>query len=210
MTAWFVDNYIEIVGALLSLIYLFLSIKQKIWLWPVGLLSAVFYVIVFYQSKFYADMSLNVYYFFISIYGWLTWSGAKSRKNIVLHVRRARSKERVILVLLIIAIFGLLGYFLDNYTDSPIPYWDAFTTSGSIIATWMLAKKIIEHWIIWVVVDLVSLGLYIEKGLYPTASLFAVYAIMAIFGYLSWKRIIKTSLSIIMVFLFLNSPVNMY
>ena len=107
----------------------------------------------------------------------------------VVHVGAARG---VLLLLIVLLLFLAIGYLLDNYTDSPIPYWDAFTTAGSIVATWMLTKKIIEHWILWVVIDIVSLGLYLHRGLFPTAVLFAIYTTMAVVGYIQWRRSMKS------------------
>lgn len=188
MTDWLAQHYVEILGVLLSIIYLVLSIRQNILLWPVGILSAVLYVIVFYESKFYADMGLNVYYFVISIYGWINWSGATRKEHREPPVTRAGKRRGMVLLLVIIALFFVLGYLLERFTDSPIPYWDALTTAGSIVATWMLTRKILEHWIIWIVVDLISMGLYIYRGLYPTAFLFLVYTTMAVVGYRAWRR----------------------
>jgi len=94
----------------------------------------------------------------------------------------------VILLFVFLALFGIIWFVLDNYTDSPAPLGDAFTTAISIVATWMLARKIIEHWILWIIADLVSMGLYIYKGLYPTVVLFAVYTAMAFIGYREWRK----------------------
>jgi nicotinamide mononucleotide transporter len=192
MAEWLIENYIEVLGALLSMLYLYLSIRQNIWLWPVGILSAIMYVIVFFQAKFYADMGLNGYYFLISIYGWIIWTKGRNKENGSMPVIRTTVRQGVLFLLVIAALFVGIGLLLDHFTDSPIPYWDAFTTAGSIVATWMLAKKYLEHWIIWIVVDLVSMGLYIERGLYPTMILFAVYTAMAIVGFLQWKKTLKT------------------
>jgi nicotinamide mononucleotide transporter len=191
MSEWLAENYIELLGALLSIIYLLLSIRQNILLWPVGILGAVLYVFVFFQTKFYADMGLNIYYFFISIYGWITWSKAGGQDQQGMPVVRAGMVRGLILITIFFFLFLVMGYLLDQFTDSPVPYWDAFTTSGSIVATWMLTKKIIEHWILWVIIDLVSLGLYIHRGLYPTTVLFAIYTTMAIVGFIQWKKALK-------------------
>jgi nicotinamide mononucleotide transporter len=191
MNDWISTNYIELLGVVLSILYLWLSIRQNILLWPLGILSAFMYIIVFFQSKFYADMGLNVYYFFISIYGWIYWSAAKREKKSGLPVSNVGLIRGSILLMIILLLFLILGYVLDHFTDSPIPYWDALTTAGSIVATWMLTRKIIEHWIIWVFVDIISLGLYVYRGLYPTAILFTLYTIMAVIGYYSWKRSLK-------------------
>ena len=100
-------------------------------------------------------------------------------------------KPGVILGVITILAFAVIGFILDRYTDSPVPYWDAFTTALSFTATWMLARKIIEHWILWVIVDVVSMGLYLYRGLYPTLLLFAIYTIMAVLGYIQWKKTLQ-------------------
>ena len=174
MISWISEQYVEILGLVFSLLYLYFSIRQKILLWPMGIISAVLYMIVFFQSKFYADMGLNGYYLIISVYGWIVWSGGEKKGGKTLQISRIRLKQGFILGLVTLAAFVIIGFILDRFTDSPIPYWDAFTTSVSFTATWMLARKIIEHWILWLVVDAVSMALYLYRGLYPTMVLFAV------------------------------------
>jgi nicotinamide mononucleotide transporter len=190
---WFVNNYIEFLGTIFGLIYIVFSIKQNILLWPVGIISSALYIYVFFYSKFYADMSLQVYYLFISIYGWYSWLHGKNKNTETnqIQITRATKKLSFILISLTFILFVFIAFILKNYTDSPLPYWDSFTTSASIIATWMLTKKYIEQWLIWIVVDAVSLGLYIYKGLYSTSFLFIVYTIMAIIGYFEWKKGMK-------------------
>ncbi len=182
------DLFVEILGAITGLIYLYFSIKQNIWLWPWGIVTSLIYVYVFFQAKFYAGMSLQFYYFGISIYGWLFWKRGSSGQSVRLPIVRTKKAEWIVFSIVILFLTGVSGYFLDNFTDSTIPYWDALTTSGSIVATWMLARKYLEHWLIWIVVDLVSLGTYIYKGLYPTIILFMVYTGMAVIGYYQWKK----------------------
>ena len=186
------NNYIELLGTIFGLLYILLSIKQNIWCWPVGLITSALYIYVFLVTKFYADMGLQVYYLVVSIYGWYHWMfGAKSRKQDDLKIAKTNIRLAVVLVIITALLFAVIAYILVNYTDSEIPYWDSFTTAASFVATWMLARKLIEHWLIWIVVDAVSLGLYIYKGLYPTVILFAVYTILAFVGYLEWKRELK-------------------
>lgn len=189
---WITGHLVEIAGVLFSLLYLWLSIKRNILLWPVGMISALLYIIVFYHTAFYADMSLNIYYFFISIYGWINWTGKSEDPKQQLKVTRASGKLLMLILSVAAGLFFLGGQILDRYTDSPLPYWDAFTTALSIVATWMLTRKIIEHWLLWIVIDTVSFGLYIYRELYPTALLFVVYTIMAIIGYIEWKKTIGT------------------
>lgn len=151
------------------------------------------YIWVYYQSKFYADMSLQVYYLVISIYGWLHWVFGKNKRKKQdgekkLPVARLSGKEWWWSILGSVVAFVIIWYILKNYTDSPVPVGDAFTTALSFVATWMLARKIIENWLFWIVVDLVSTGLYIYKGLYPTAMLFLFLTVMAVIGYNAWKK----------------------
>ncbi len=190
MQEWISARAIEIAAVLFSLAYLYFSIRQQILLWPMGIISAVLYMAVFYQSKFYADMGLNGYYLVVSVYGWIHWRRA-GKEGAVLPVSRVTAPAAVWLGLLTLTGFLGIGWILDRFTDSPIPYWDALTTAASFAATWMLARKILEHWIVWIFVDAISIGLYLYRGLYPTLVLFAVYTTMAIIGYLEWKKTIR-------------------
>lgn len=191
MSFWIAEHWLEILGVIFSLLYLGFSIKQNILLWPMGILSAILYMVVFYQSKFYADMGLNAYYFIISIYGWLLWRKRAGEGEKVFPVSRIRLNQGLILALITVTAFAGIGLLLDRFTDSPVPYWDAFTTALSFTATWMLARKIIEHWILWVIVDTVSMALYLHRGLYPTLVLFGIYTVMAVVGYIQWKRALQ-------------------
>jgi nicotinamide mononucleotide transporter len=186
---WLLNNYIEVLGAVTGLIYLYLEIKQNIWLWPLGIVSSAFYIYVFFVSKFYADMGLQVYYLVISFYGWWHWLyGGGTRKTDNLPITTTSKKQWLYISLASLGLFVLMAFVLKNFTDSPVPFGDAFVTSLSITATWMLARKLIEQWWIWVVVNLVSLVLFIWKGLYPTSILFFFYFTMAVVGYYEWKK----------------------
>jgi nicotinamide mononucleotide transporter len=192
MIPWLQTHYIEIIGAITGLIFLYLEIKQNIWLWPFGILTSALYIYIFFASKFYADMGLQFYYLGVSVYGWWHWLyGAGEGKTDALPIVRLRMKIALSLVAITIAIFVLLVYVLINFTDSPVPFGDAFTTALSITATWMLARKILDMWWVWMLVNAVSLALYIYKGLYPTSVLFFFYFTMSIVGYLQWKKFYK-------------------
>ncbi len=195
---WFIDNDVllsEVFGVLFALIYLYFSIKQKIWLWPFGLLTSAFYIYVFYHSRLYADMGLQVYYLIVSVYGWYHWLyGGETGKKDTLKVVSVKTRDVIILLSVTFLIYWLLVVVLSNVPrwlhilSSTLIYWDAFTTAASIVATWMLARKILEQWLIWVVVDAVSMGLYIYKGLYLTAGLFLIYSVLAVVGFFQWKK----------------------
>jgi nicotinamide mononucleotide transporter len=236
---WMSYNYIELIGAVTGILYVFFEIRQNIWLWPLGLITSGFYIVVFYTSKFYADMGLQVYYLVISLYGWYWWvrgtghraqsTGEEGKdtkqgglgktegnplpgepvplrrevrggldeeevenvKKEELPVTRLKLKAGLILSLVFAVLFVLMWYVLENFTDSPVPGWDSFLTALSIVATWMLARKIFEHWILWIVVDIVSMFVYLTKGLYPTVVLFGVYSAMAFAGYFAWKKTLE-------------------
>lgn len=193
---WLSMNYIEFLGAILGILYIFFSIRQSIFTWPIGLATSILYVIVFFQSKFYADMGLQFYYVFISIYGWYHWmKGNPENRSAALAVTRATKRDIVNGSVSTLVIFLIIFLILKNYTDSPVPVMDSATTALSITATYMLARKILEHWIIWIVVDLISAGLYVYKGLWPTVILFLVYTVMAFIGLRQWTKSINKRLT---------------
>ena len=188
MESWIAAHFVEVLGVVFSILYLYFSIRQRTLLWPMGIISAILYMVVFYQSKFYADMGLNGYYVVVSIYGWILWRNPGNTPRKILPVSRVRLTQAMILVAITLAAFLGIGVLLDRFTDSPVPYWDALTTAMSFTATWMLARKILEHWLLWILVDSISMGLYLYRGLYPTLILFAIYTSMAFIGYFEWKK----------------------
>jgi len=192
-TSWIWANKIEVLGAILGLLYIFFSIRQHILTWPTGLFTSLLYTLVFFESGFYADMGLQVYYVAISIYGWYYWVKGTKKNEQNNRVPVTSIPQQLILksILATAAIYAILLFVLIRFTDSTVPIMDSLTTALSITATWMLAKKYIEHWLIWIFVDLVSAGLYVYKGLCPTVILFIVYTIMAGLGYIEWKKDMK-------------------
>jgi nicotinamide mononucleotide transporter len=195
---WFSNNYIEVFGAVTGVVYVFLEIRQKIWLWPVGIITSAIYIWIFFTSKFYADMSLQGYYLLISIIGWYWWAkGTEQRAQGAGHelfVTRLKRKTGLILVVIFVFLYFVMWMVLSKLTDSPVPEWDSFITSLSIVATWMLARKIFEHWYLWIIVNFVSAALFISRGLYPTVILYIVYCIMSFAGLKAWKKTIKNDL----------------
>lgn len=188
----FFNSYgFEIVGAIIGLLYLYLEYKASVWLWLIGILMPLLYIFIFFHSKFYADMGINVYYVFAGVYGWIKWlKDKKSTENIEI----AYTPKHLFLPLTLVfsLCFIAISFVLVKFTDSPVPYADSLTTALSIIGMWLLAKKYIEHWIVWIFVDFLSAGLYSWKELYPTALLFFVYAIFSFFGYIKWKSWVKS------------------
>ncbi len=181
-------SYLELAATVFGFIYIYYSIRGDIKLWIFGLLSSGLFAWVFFKSKVYADMGIQLYYVIISIYGWVHWYFYRGQKKEDIPVKRLNGIQWIIVMVGITLLFFLIGVFLDKFTDSDVPYWDAFTTAGGIIATWMLARKILEQWIIWIIVDFMSVILYLYKELYFSSLLLAVYTILAIIGFFEWKK----------------------
>ena len=193
ITEWLTTHYIELSGAVLGLFYIYFSIRQSILTWPTGLATSLLYIIVFFRAKFYADMGLQFYYVFISLYGWYLWKkGNPEQNNARVQVKHLDMSDLLYSLAASAVLFAVIHFILENHTDSPVPVMDALTTAISIVATYLLARKILEHWLAWIFVDLVSAGLYAFKGLWPTVVLFLVYTVMAAAGFREWSRELKT------------------
>ena len=189
------DLIIELIGAAIGLIYLFLEYKANVWLWPAGIVMSLFYVVIFFHGKFYADAAVYLYYIGANTYGLMKWTRSR-RRNLTeegsateaLPITHVPKGQLLPLAAVTIALWGLLYWVLGTFTDSPVPLGDAFTTALSIVAMWMLAQKYLEQWLLWIVVNAVSTALYFWKGLYPTGVLFIVYVVVAVMGYFRWRR----------------------
>lgn len=186
---WFFEHWIENVAVITGLAYIFLSVRQNIWCWLFGIISSALYLIVFFNSKIYADMALQFYYVIMGVYGWVHWARLDSiHTDAALPVAKLSVKLGWILSLITVVLFFVIALLLIHFTDSPVPWIDAFTTALSFVATWMLARKILEHWIIWIVVDAVSMGLYLYRGLYSSIILFGVLTFLAVLGFIQWNK----------------------
>jgi len=190
LSKWFINNWLEIFGAVTMLLYVWLEIKQKPVMWVVGFISSLVYVFVFFQSKIYGYAALYIYYVAVSVYGWYCWRYVRQADGTVtgLQISRIRISLAFVLAAIFIVLYIVSAYTLHRFTDSSVPYYDALGTSLSIVATWMLARKILEHWMLWIFVNSFSAVLFFSQGLYPTAVLFVVYGIMSVVGWLKWKR----------------------
>lgn len=187
------EQTLELVGTLVGLVYLWLEYRASIYLWVANVIMPAIYLFVYYKAGLYADFGINIYYLGAAIYGWFVWKYTPkpedSEELPITHMSRKQWLQAFILLL--VAQF-VIAWLLINYTDSDVPWWDAFTTALSVIGMWMLARKYLEQWWIWMVVDVVCVGLYIYKELYFTAGLYTLYAVIAVFGWLNWKKMMKT------------------
>ena len=182
-----VANRWEILAVVFGIISVYLSTRENIWSWPTALINVGLYFVVFYEAKLYADMGLQAVYFALSLYGWYEWLyGGENRTE--LHVSRASRTLGVRLVVIGVVCAATLGTALARLTDAALPYLDSATTSTSLIAQWMMTRKILENWAVWMVVDVVYVGMFIFKKLYLTAGLYSVFFVLAAMGYVQWKR----------------------
>lgn len=180
---------LDLLGTVLGLAYLYLEIKENAWMWVVGSVMPMIYIVVLYRAGIYADCAMEVYYFFAGLYGLACWlRGRRSASSAPLHIQPAPRPLLWRLALLAVVLWGGLYAFLALLTDSRVPLVDALTTALSVIGLWMLSRKYLEQWLVWLVVDGCSVGLYLYKGLYGRSLLYAVYTAMAIYGFVAWRR----------------------
>ena len=178
---------LELLAALLGAISVYLSIRQNIWSWPTAIVNVVVYAFVFHQAKLYADMGLQVIYAALSVYGWYEWLyGGANRTE--LHVTRTAPRLGAVLTLIALAGSVALGVFLRGATDAALPFMDSFLSSTSLVAQWMMTKKKLENWLVWIGVDVLYVGMFVFKHLYITAGLYAVFLALAVRGYIDWRR----------------------
>lgn len=183
--------WLEVAGAIVGLIYLWLEYRASVWLWAANVVMPAIYIFIYAQSGFYADMGINIYYLVASIYGWAMWRYHKDKEQRELPITHTPRKAIAPLALVGVVSWGAILFVLLRWTDSTVPYGDSFTTAASIVALYMLARKYVEQWLVWIVVDVVCCWLYIDKGLYPTAALYGLYALLAVFGYRRWLQMMS-------------------
>jgi len=177
----------ELVAVALAIIYLLLAVKQNILCWPAAIISSSLYFFIMYSAGLYMEAYLQIFYVFMGFYGWSQWNSNEAR----LIVRTWAKRNHLFAFSSIILLTLVSGYTLQTYTDAVFPFIDAFTTWGAIIATYMVAKKLIENWIYWFVIDAISVFLFLSRDLVFTSLLFVSYLIIIYFGYKSWKKILK-------------------
>ena len=186
-------QFVEILGTVAGLLYLWLEYRASIYLWVASIIMPALYLVVYYDAGLYADMGINIYYLLIAIYGWAAWRygfslrrGSEGRELPISHTPAGVWLPLAGITLL---LFVAIAQVLIHFTDSTVPWADAFTTALSVVGMWMLARKYVEQWWVWLVVDVASVALYVYKDLHFTAVLYALYAVVAIFGYRKWKQL---------------------
>ena len=195
MIDFITTHWLEILGTLVGLVYLWLELKANKYMWIAGVIMPAISIFVYYDAGLYADLGINVYYLVAAVYGYVLWQltfrknkRKKDSKTKELPISRTPRKMYWILFATFALAFVAIGLILKLQTDSTVPWWDSFTTAMSIVGMWMLARKWIEQWWTWIIVDGVCFGLYIYKGIYFYAALYGFYTIVAVYGYYKWKR----------------------
>ena len=185
---------LEIIGTIVGLMYLWLEYRASIYLWIAGIIMPAIYIFIYYGTGLYADMGINVYYLIAAIYGWAMWRyGGKCTNQSELPITHMPWGNALKALVVFLVSLVVIAWILIHYTDSTVPWCDSFTTALSIIGMWMLARKYLEQWWVWMVVDLVCVGLYFYKELFFTSALYAFYAIIAAFGWLNWKKMMQNN-----------------
>ena len=183
-----VQNWLEITAVIFAILYLILAVKQNILCWIAGIISSVLYFFIMQKAGLYMEAYLQVFYVVMGIYGWSQWS-ASNASNPSFIVNTWSKYQHMIAILIILALSLLSGFLLERYTDAALPFLDALVTWGAVVATYMVAKKLLENWIYWLVIDTTSIYLFISRDLWLTALLFMIYIIIIYFGYQSWSKI---------------------
>ena len=178
---------IELIAVTFGFINVFLIIRRSVWNYPFGIAMVTLYCWIFYEYKLYSDSLLQVYFFFIQLAGWWWWLRHRDPDGKVYVERLAPARIPLIATGAIAATIAL-GWIMTTYTDASLPYWDATTTVLSVIAQFLLAKRILENWLVWIAVDILAIGIYIAKGLEPTAALYAIFLVLASIGLLTWAK----------------------
>ncbi len=189
LTAFASLQWLEFIGLVSGLLCVWLLIKENIWTFPIGLVYAFVSVVVMARANLYADTLLNFYYVVMNGYGWYYWSyrGTRSTDDTLI-VTNMPLRIGGALTVLVVAGTVVMGWLLDTRTDADLAYWDSLTTTMSFAAMWMTARKYIENWIVWLVVDVIATIMYVVKGLDFYAILYGVYLAFAVWGFLAWRR----------------------
>ena len=181
---------LEIFAAAVGAWSVWLSVRQNVLSWPTAIVNVVLYTIVFYEAKLYADMGLQVVYAILSVYGWYQWLYG-GEGHTTLHVSRTTRSVAIRLALVAATSAVLLGSLLHRSTDAALPFMDSALTSASLVAQWMMTRKLLENWAVWIAVDVLYVGMFIYKGLYVTAVLYAVFLGLAVKGWIDWRKSIR-------------------
>jgi nicotinamide mononucleotide transporter len=178
----------EVIGTAFGILCVYLIIIENILCWPVGIAMVTIYAYVFYDAKLYSDTILQLVYIGLQVYGWYYWLYGDKTVDDRVPITRLTSGEIILWTAAVIAVTAAWGWGMATHTDASLPYWDATTTVLGLTAQYLMARKKLESWLIWIAVDVLSIGIYFTKGLTITAGLYLVFLGMATSGFIAWRR----------------------
>ncbi len=180
-------SWLEAAAVVFGILSVWFARKENIWVYPTGIVNVLIYVYLCFFAGLYADMAINGFYFVMSVFGWYNWTRRDEMQN---HkpISALSLKEWVFYLIIVIVSFGLIYFVLSRYTNSTVPIFDGFTTSLFIVGMWLMAIKKIENWIFWIIGDLLVIPLFASKGLVFTSVQYIVFLILAIMGYVEWRK----------------------
>jgi len=179
MSAW------EAIAVALGVTYLLLAVRESLWCWYAAFISTSIFLVLFWNVNLLMESALQVYYLVMAVYGWWQWQHGSGDKT-ELAISRWGTRQHLVALAAVLIASAASGILLQQFTTAAMPFLDSFTTWGSILTTWMVARKILENWLYWLVIDSVSIYLYLDRELYLTALLFALYLVIVLFGYRKW------------------------
>lgn len=187
LAQWQLIHSLELLATLLALAYVVLALRQSLWCWPAALLSTMLFTHIMWDSALLSDAMLQMYYAAMALYGWWRWQQLKLQNQGLNRVSEWPWRRHLQLITVTGLIGLLLGYVMANFTHADFAYLDAQTTAFSVMATWLVARKLVSNWLYWVVIDAVSIYVYAQKHLYFLTLLFMLYTIIALAGYFIWR-----------------------
>ena len=182
------EFWMEMSAVLFAIIYLLLAVKQDVKCWFAAIISSLLYFFIMYDAGLYMEAYLQIFYIIMAFYGLQQWrSGDANASQFIVRTWDKRLHIKVIILIIFMSLIS--GFLLEKYTNAILPFIDGLTTWGAIVATYMVAKRLLENWIYWFVIDFISIFLFMSRGLYLTAGLFFIYLVIIYFGYMSWIKI---------------------
>ena len=182
-------TWLELVAFVLAIAMVVFNMRVNPLGWPLAIISSSLYFLLFWNSKLYGDASLQIFFVVIAFWGWWQWLRGTRSDGTALQVRELGTPARWCLLAVLALAWPATGLFLKTYTDTDVPWWDAFPTAASVIGQWLLGRKYVENWLAWIVVNVVSVALFAYKGLWLTVILYAIFIVMSVFGWRAWRRL---------------------
>jgi len=182
-------TWLEIVAFVLAIAMVVCNIRVNATGWPLAIVSSLLYFALFWNSKLYGDASLQIFFAVVAGWGWWQWLSSKQADGSALKVRSLSPRGRWLMLGVLVVAWPATGLFLKHYTDTDVPWWDAFPTAGSLVGQWLLGRKYVENWSAWIVVNVVSVALFAYKGLWLTVLLYLIFIAMSFVGWRAWQRL---------------------